>query len=79
MFNHESIIIWDWNGTLLDDVSICIDIMNEILGRRGLDKLTRKKYQQIFRFPVIDYYRQLGFDFKRDSFENLSLMLTAES
>jgi phosphoglycolate phosphatase len=73
MFNHESIIIWDWNGTLLNDVSICIDIMNEILGRRGLDKLTRKKYQQIFRFPVIEYYRQLGFDFERDSFENLSV------
>jgi phosphoglycolate phosphatase len=73
MFNHESIIIWDWNGTLLNDVSICIDIMNEILGRRGLDKLTRKKYQQIFRFPVIEYYRQLGFDFKRDSFEDLSV------
>ena len=73
MFNHESIIIWDWNGTLLNDVSICIDIMNEILGRRGLNKLTRKKYQQIFRFPVIEYYRQLGFDFKSDSFENLSI------
>jgi phosphoglycolate phosphatase len=73
MFNHESIIIWDWNGTLLNDVGICIDIMNEILGRRGLDKLTRKKYQHIFRFPVIEYYRQLGFDFKRDSFEKLSV------
>jgi phosphoglycolate phosphatase len=73
MLNHESIIIWDWNGTLLDDVSICIDVMNDILGRRGMDKLTRRKYQQIFMFPVIEYYRQLGFDFERDSFEDLSV------
>ena len=73
MFNHESVIIWDWNGTLLDDVSICIDVMNEILNRRGMHKLSRKKYQRIFQFPVIEYYRLLGFDFQKDSFENLSV------
>jgi phosphoglycolate phosphatase len=47
--------------------------MNQILHKRGLGKLYRKKYQRIFQFPVIEYYRQLGFDFKRDSFENLSV------
>lgn len=73
MFNHESVIIWDWNGTLLNDVSICVDVMNEILNRRGMSKLSRKKYQRIFQFPVIEYYRQLGFDFQKDSFENLSV------
>ncbi len=73
MFNHESIIIWDWNGTLLDDVNICIKIMNKILNRRGLGSLTKRRYQQIFQFPVVEYYKQLGFDFKRDSFEDLSV------
>ena len=73
MFNHESIIIWDWNGTLLDDINICIDIMNEILDKRGLGALSGKKYQRIFQFPVIEYYRQLGFDFNKDSFEDLSV------
>ena len=28
-------IIWDWNGTLLDDVALCIDVMNGMLRRRG--------------------------------------------
>jgi phosphoglycolate phosphatase len=73
MFNHESTIIWDWNGTLLDDVNICIEIMNKILNKRGLGSLSRKKYQKIFQFPVIEYYKELGFDFKKDSFENLSI------
>jgi phosphoglycolate phosphatase len=73
MFNHESIIIWDWNGTLLNDVGICIKIMNKILIKRGLESLSRKKYRKIFQFPVIEYYKQLGFDFRKDSFENLSI------
>jgi len=58
---------------LLNDVNICIDIMNEILNKRGLGKLSRKIYQRIFQFPVIEYYRQVGFDFKKDSFEDLSV------
>ncbi len=73
MFNHESIIIWDWNGTLLNDVNICIKIMNQILNKRGLESLSKRRYRKIFQFPVIEYYKQLGFDFKKDSFENLSI------
>ncbi len=73
MLNHESTIIWDWNGTLLDDVNICIEIMNRILHKRGLKPLTKARYQEIFQFPVIEYYKKLGFDFDRDSFESLSV------
>jgi phosphoglycolate phosphatase len=78
MFNHESIIIWDWNGTLLNDVGLCIKIMNKILIKRGLGSLSRKKYRKIFQFPVIEYYKQLGFDFRKDSFENLSIEFIEE-
>jgi phosphoglycolate phosphatase len=73
MFNHESTIIWDWNGTLLNDVNICIDTMNNILHKRGLRILTKERYQDIFQFPVIEYYKKLGFDFSKDSFEGLSI------
>jgi phosphoglycolate phosphatase len=73
MFNHESTIIWDWNGTLLNDVSICINTMNVILNKRGLKSLTKERYQDIFQFPVIEYYKKLGFDFNKDSFEVLSV------
>ncbi len=47
--------------------------MNKILKKRGLESLSKKRYRKIFQFPVIEYYRQLGFDFEKDSFENLSV------
>ena len=62
-------VIWDWNGTLLDDADLCVEVMNAVLGKRGLPELTLQKYADFFRFPVRDYYRDLGFDFDRESFE----------
>lgn len=28
-------IIWDWNGTLADDVNVALQSVNDILSRRG--------------------------------------------
>ncbi len=71
-------IIWDWNGTLLDDVDIVIDAMNNLLRRRGLPLLNRKSYKHIFTFPVKDYYARLGFDFLNEPYEKLADEFTAE-
>ena len=71
-------IIWDWNGTLLDDVDIVIDAMNNLLRRRGLPPLNRKSYKHIFTFPVKDYYARLGFDFLNEPYEKLADEFTAE-
>lgn len=65
---HLQHVIWDWNGTLLDDTELCIDVMNGLLQERGLPLLTRARYHRIFDFPVVDYYRRLGFNFERDPF-----------
>lgn len=62
-------IVWDWNGTLLDDTNLCIAIMNELLSERAMPPLTRARYHEIFDFPIIEYYTRLGFDFKKDPFE----------
>ena len=61
-------IIWDWNGTLLDDAWLFVDIMNCVLKDRNMDTITLEKYRNIFRFPVEDFYRILGFDLKKESF-----------
>lgn len=66
-------LIWDWNGTLLDDVEYCLAVMNVILRRRGLPELDRQRYHAVFDFPVRDYYARLGFDGVKDSFEALSV------
>ena len=69
---HYRHIIWDWNGTLLDDLELSVSAMNYLLGKRKLPLLSASQYKQFFRFPVADYYRQLGFDFAVEPFETLS-------
>jgi phosphoglycolate phosphatase len=70
---HYRHIIWDWNGTLLDDLDYCLGVMNAILRPRGLPLLDRARYHTVFDFPVRDYYARLGFDAAKDSFEALSV------
>ncbi len=65
-------IIWDWNGTLIDDLQICVDTINVSLGKRHLPKLGVGKYREIFTFPVMDYYRRVGFDFSREPYDILA-------
>ncbi len=66
-------IIWDFNGTLLNDLDICIDSINTLLERRNLSRLDRKRYLEIFTFPVRDYYSIAGFDFEKESFETVAV------
>jgi phosphoglycolate phosphatase len=65
----KQIIIWDWNGTLLNDVQMCVNCMNELLGKRNLTPLSLEAYRSVFNFPVKDYYEKIGFDFSREDFE----------
>ena len=69
----SKLIIWDWNGTLLNDVNACVDAMNVMLQRRNMNLLDHTKYKRIFTFPVQDYYNSLGFNFQKESFEELSI------
>jgi phosphoglycolate phosphatase len=62
-------IIWDWNGTLIDDAWLCVEIMNKILKKRGLNSITIDDYREHFTFPVRDYYVKLGFNFSVEPFE----------
>ncbi len=62
-------IIWDFNGTLLNDMQVCIDCMNILLEDRGLNTMDLEKYRDIFTFPVRDYYQALGFNFELEPFE----------
>jgi len=61
-------IIWDWNGTLLNDVEMCIGCMNQLLKDRNLPLLNLDRYRDVFTFPVQDYYQAIGIDFNKDPF-----------
>lgn len=65
-------IIWDWNGTLLDDIALCIQVLNRLLARRGRTPITQEDYRQNFGFPVIHFYEYLGLETDEDSFQQVS-------
>lgn len=66
-------IIWDWNGTLFDDVKISVETMNKMLEKTGYkNRIDLALYKDIFTFPVSEYYQKAGFDFSKDKFEDLA-------
>lgn len=71
-------IIWDWNGTLLDDVALCVEIINDVLVKRKLPAISLEYYREIFSFPIIQYYEKLGFDFAKESFESIGTEFITE-
>lgn len=73
MNDSRTTIIWDWNGTLLDDVDLCLESINAMLAERGMNSLTLGRYRDVFTFPVIDYYRVVGFDFIREPWETVAM------
>ena len=65
-------IVWDWNGTLLDDLDTGLEVLNVMLSRRNLPLLSLEQYRKVFGFPVSDFYLKVGFDFQKESFEEMS-------
>lgn len=65
-------VVWDWNGTLLDDMLAGYNAVSRSLAMRGLYVPDRDFYAENFGFPVRDYYKKLGFDFSVDSYEKLA-------
>jgi phosphoglycolate phosphatase len=70
-------VIWDWNGTLLDDAWLCVEIMNAMRAKRELSSINLEVYRNIFSFPVKDYYARLGFNFDREPFEEVGMEFMA--
>jgi phosphoglycolate phosphatase len=79
-------VVWDWNGTLLDDLECVLGVTNQLLTEFGLPRLRGvPDYHAVFRFPVVDYYADLGFDtaaggnFEAASVRYIELYLAAAS
>lgn len=71
---RPELILWDWNGTLLDDVELCVDALNRLLAQYGYSqRYNHDQYRAIFGFPVQEYYARAGFDFTRHSFDELAV------
>ena len=54
-------VLWDWNGTLLDDVQYAMDVRNRCFPAFGLPGIHDvDAYRRQFTFPVRIYYQRAG-------------------
>lgn len=65
-------LIWDFNGTIVDDVDICIQAENLTI-KKYLNRqpITKEEYLKIFTFPVKKYYENVGFTWEKNSYEEI--------
>jgi len=66
-------IIFDWNGTLLNDVDVMLKAEQEQFKNYGINPLNAKERAKIFSHPIENYYKNVGFDLSKTSFKQLSI------
>lgn len=71
-------IFFDFNGTLINDVDLCLELLNNLLSEQKKPSVDINKYKEIFTFPIKDYYIAAGIDLQMDSFEDLSIKFINE-
>ena len=57
----------------MNDAPLFVDIMNSFLIEKKLSEINIALYREFFEFPIINYYRRLGFNFKEESFRSLGV------
>lgn len=68
---HYTHIIWDWNGTLLDDVNAAVKSMNDLLTEYSMPLTSVSEYREMLEIPVINYYAKF-FDLSEIPFQVLA-------
>ena len=51
-------IIWDWNGTIIDDVGIALDAVNDMLREQDRPEITVEEYRKAMDTPILRFYEQ---------------------
>lgn len=51
-------IIWDWNGTIIDDVGIALDAVNDMLREQDRPEITLEEYRKAMDTPILRFYEQ---------------------
>jgi len=62
-------IVWDWNGTLVDDGWLFVELINCVLKKRNMKEISILEYKDTFCFPLEKYYQRLGFNFNVEPYE----------
>ena len=65
-------IIWDFNGTLLNDAQLSVDLDNYVFDQIGVPRITLADYRNNMTMPVRDFYPLVGVDYARHSYEEIA-------
>ena len=65
-------ILWDWNGTLLDDTQAALDTLNIMLAKRGAAPIAMDFYRDHFAFPVKPFYKSIGVCLENEDWDALA-------
>ena len=52
-------LVWDWNGTLLDDLSLVVNATNEAFAAVGGRSVDSDEHRRVFRRPVAEFYAEI--------------------
>jgi phosphoglycolate phosphatase len=63
-------VMWDWNGTLLDDVGAALESVNDMLDRRAKTRITMAQYHEYIDIPIRKFYEHL-FDLEKEDYTNI--------
>ncbi|GFH33822.1 HAD family hydrolase [Streptomyces pacificus] len=59
MGKHSAHVVWDWNGTLLDDIHTVIEATNASFAEIGLGPISLERYRELYCVPVPLFYERL--------------------
>ena len=65
-------IIWDFNGTLLNDTQLSLDVDNNVFEKLGIPAITIDDYRNNMTMPVRDFYPAVGVDYSIHSYETIA-------
>lgn len=65
-------IIWDFNGTLLNDTQLSLDVDNNVFEKLGIPAITLDDYRNNMTMPVRDFYSAVGVDYSVHSYETIA-------
>ncbi|MBX7265104.1 HAD family hydrolase [Micromonospora sp. Llam7] len=52
-------LVWDWNGTLLNDLDLVVACTNAVFASEGGPTVTADEHRVRFRRPIADYYAEV--------------------
>ncbi|AHG41787.1 phosphoglycolate phosphatase [Pseudomonas syringae CC1557] len=64
-------VVFDWNGTLIDDIDLAVFAVNRCGEHFGVAPITAEQYRARFDFPIAGFYAALGFDLERVPFSSI--------